>query len=179
MKRTFQPKKRQRAKEHGFRKRMSTKSGRKILASRRQKEVICIIYEDVGRKRGGILCLLPFFIIRQMRFNMKNTQSLKLNRDFRRAYKGDNFVGGYTVVYMKKNKYQFNRLGLRVGKATGKAVTRNRLKRLMRESYRLMEDDIEKGYDFIIVARNRAVGKTQSQIQGDIRFAMRKLGLIK
>ena len=106
---------------------------------------------------------------------MKNTQSLKLNRDFRRAYKGDNFVGGYTVVYMKKN----NRLGLRVGKATGKAVTRNRLKRLMRESYRLMEDDIEKGYDFIIVARNRAVGKTQSQIQGDIRFAMRKLGLIK
>ena len=104
---------------------------------------------------------------------MKNTQSLKLNRDFRRAYKGDNFVGGYTVVYMKKNKYQFNRLGLRVGKATGKAVTRNRLKRLMRESYRLMEDDIEKGYDFIIVARNRAVGKTQSQIQGDIRFAMR------
>ena len=35
---------------------------------------------------------------------MKNTQSLKLNRDFRRAYKGDNFVGGYTVVYMKKNK---------------------------------------------------------------------------
>ena len=61
---------------------------------------------------------------------MKNTQSLKLNRDFRRAYKGDNFVGGYTVVYMKKNKYQFNRLGLRVGKATGKAVTRNRLKGL-------------------------------------------------
>ena len=37
MKMTFQPKKRQRAKEHGFRKRMATKSGGKILASRRQK----------------------------------------------------------------------------------------------------------------------------------------------
>lgn len=110
---------------------------------------------------------------------MKNTQSLKLNRDFRRVYRGKSFAGGYVVVYMKKNRYPFNRLGLTVGKSVGGAVTRNRLKRLMRESYRLIEDKIKCGCDFILVARNRAAGKEQSQIQRDIEYAMNKLGLIE
>ncbi|MCC8170041.1 MAG: ribonuclease P protein component [Oscillospiraceae bacterium] len=111
---------------------------------------------------------------------MKNTQSLKRNRDFRRLYsRGKNFVGGYIVVYTSKNRFGENRLGLTVSKSIGKAVKRNRLKRLMREGYRLMEDRLSRGNDIIIVARGRALDKTQAQIQKDMEYAMRKLELIE
>jgi RNase P protein component len=42
-----------------------------------------------------------------------------------------------------------------------------------------MENRINQGFDIIIVARNRALGKTQAQIQKDVEYAMRKLELIK
>lgn len=111
---------------------------------------------------------------------MNNTTSLKRNNDFRRIYaRGKSFAGGYTVVYASKNRLGFNRLGLTVSKSVGKAVVRNRLKRLMRESMRLMRDSVLNGYDIIVVSRNRAVGKSQQQIMKDIEYAMRKLGLME
>lgn len=110
---------------------------------------------------------------------MKNTQSMKRNNDFRRLYSsGKSFAGAYTVIYYRNNKRDYNRMGLTVSKSAGKAVTRNRQKRLMRESYRLIEDNIRKGIDIVIVSRNRAIGKKRQQITKDMEYCLSKLGLL-
>lgn len=107
---------------------------------------------------------------------MKKTISLKLNRDFRRLYSRGKYAAcGYVVVYVQKNRSSQNRLGLTCGKAVGKAVTRNRVKRLIRESYRLYEDSIKSGYDIVIVARARAADKPFGTIYKDVRYAFNKL----
>lgn len=111
---------------------------------------------------------------------MVNTSSLKLNRDFRRLYsKGKSYAGGYIVIYALKNRRDDKRLGLTVGKTFGKAVKRNRIKRLMRESYRSLEDKLPNGYDFICVARTRAEGKSLDRIEKDMEYAFSKLGIIE
>ena len=110
----------------------------------------------------------------------KNTDSLKLLRDFRRVYrKGESCAGGFVVMYAIKNNQKQNRLGLTVSTAVGKAVVRSRVKRLIRESYRQIEDKLPTGYDFVAVARNRAAGKTLEQIRRDMEFSLSSLKLIE
>ena len=110
---------------------------------------------------------------------MKNTQPIKLNRDFRRLYRvGKSVAGGYVVVYMKPNKRGVNRVGFTVGKQLGNAVARNRAKRLMRESYRALEEKLTGASDMIIVARDRAAGRTYSEILKDLTYALRTLELL-
>lgn len=110
---------------------------------------------------------------------MKYTKSLKLNKDFRRLYyRGKSCVCRNVVVYCMKNRTDSNRLGITCGKNVGKAVKRNRLKRLVRESYRLMEDKIQKGFDFVVVVRTRAADKPFSEINADLVYAMKKLSIL-
>ena len=82
------------------------------------------------------------------------------------------------VVYLRKSRYDINRLGLTCTKTVGKAVERNRAKRLMREVYRLNEGKLKKGYDCIIVARTRAKSATYSEVERDFLYAARKLSFL-
>lgn len=110
---------------------------------------------------------------------MKNTQRIKLNRDFRRLYaRGKSVAGGYIVIYRSANRYGVNRVGFAVSKHLGNAVMRNRTKRLMRESYRMLESRIKGASDMIIVARNRAAGKDFNSIVRDMEYVLRSLEIL-
>lgn len=110
---------------------------------------------------------------------MKKTVALRQNHEFRSLYyKGGSKASGLLVVYFKKNRYGQSRLGITVSKKVGNAVTRNRVRRLIKENYRLMESEIKDGYDIVIVARNRMATSDFHASGASLRTLLGKCGLL-
>lgn len=104
---------------------------------------------------------------------------MKYNRDFRFLYRrGLQITAGYLVIYYKKTNKKENTLGITVTKKLGNAVVRNRVRRLIRECYRLREAEMTFGYNIVIVARGRAVEADFSAIKADMGYLLRKSGII-
>ncbi len=109
---------------------------------------------------------------------MLHTVSLKENSVFRRLYyKGSSAGNRYLVVYCRKNGSKCTRLGLTVSTKLGKAVVRNRMRRRLREVYRLHEAKLLSGYDIVIVARTAAVDADFAKLRSAFSHAVQKLGL--
>ena len=60
---------------------------------------------------------------------------------------------GPLTAYALPNGLDHPRLGVSIGRRVGTAPRRNRIKRLLRESFRLMQHDLPRGYDFVVVVR--------------------------
>jgi len=89
---------------------------------------------------------------------MENTVSLNVNNQFLRTYKkGKSVVSSILVLYYVKNREnRFNYLGITVSKKVGKAVLRNRVRRLIYENFRQRAQKLKKGYNIVFVARSGA-----------------------
>lgn len=94
-------------------------------------------------------------------------ESIKNNRDFLKIYRtGKSCANRYLVMYLASAQERCTgRIGISVSKKVGNSVVRHRIKRLIKESYRLNESRFLKGYDLVIVARKDAKGKGYSEIE--------------
>ncbi|MBQ2839772.1 MAG: ribonuclease P protein component [Oscillospiraceae bacterium] len=110
---------------------------------------------------------------------MKNTVSVKKNKDFRLIYKrGKSSVSPVLALYARKNKKPSNRIGITVSTKVGKAVVRNRVRRRIREAYRINEKSFLPGYDIIIVSRVRAAKASFREIEKNLLELSARLGLL-
>lgn len=115
-----------------------------------------------------------------MNFIMKNTLPIRLNKNFKRMYyKGKTCANQYLAVYYLKNKLNSNRLGITVSKKIGKAVVRNKVKRLIKENYRLKENLLVTGFDLVIVSRVRANSANFRMISQAMDGLFDKINLFK
>ena len=85
---------------------------------------------------------------------MNKTEMLKKNYEFKKVFlKGKYYRGEFIEAFIVKTnkKENINRIGIAVSKKNSNSVKRNKIKRLIKENYRLQEEKIKTGYNIIFL----------------------------
>lgn len=106
---------------------------------------------------------------------MLRKEVLRNKEDFNRIYRKGRSVGErYVVIFCLKNSLGYTRVSYLASKKVGNSVKRNRARRLMRESVRMI-GGLPSGYDFIIIARNTINERKCADVKKSIEAALKKL----
>ena len=113
---------------------------------------------------------------------MKDNSELTLRKqkDFSRVYKKGKSKGSkYVVVLYRNNNLGYTRTAFVSSKKVGNSVQRNRSRRLMRESYYSVRNNIKEGYDIIFVARNSINDAGMKEVLHSMYGTLKGCGLFK
>ncbi|EFI41689.1 MULTISPECIES: ribonuclease P protein component [Peptoniphilus] len=101
---------------------------------------------------------------------------LKKNIDFQRVYAKRNINGNKNLtVFFKKNGLDNKRVGFTITKKIGNAVIRNKIKRRLREIYRLNFDILPEGYDYVFVVKKTCVDLSYKELEKSFIHLSKKL----
>lgn len=112
---------------------------------------------------------------------MKKEFRIKANKEFQHVFKkGKSFANRQLVIYfLKKPDQRHFRIGLSVGKKIGNAVTRNRIKRYLRQAFLELEENIRNDYDIVIIARQPTKEMNFHQMKKSLTHLLMKQHLLK
>ena len=108
-------------------------------------------------------------------FSLSKSQRIHSNRDFAGIYELNQRAGDeHLLIFALVNQLNTTRFGLSVSKRHGNAVRRMRLKRLLREAFRLTQHELPMGLDLILIPRIRS-GAGLSDYQNSLLRLSQKL----
>ncbi len=109
------------------------------------------------------------------------TIMLKKNYEFQKVFAKKNYYGGkYLEMFIIDNNKQSNYMGIAISKKIANSVQRNKIKRLIRENYRQIEEKIVKGKTYVILWKKKASieNATYYNVKEDIDRIFKKANLI-
>ena len=110
---------------------------------------------------------------------LPRSRILKKKKDFQAVYsRGKSYANRFLVLYVFRSNGFQGKVGFAAGKKLGNAVKRNRIKRLLRESYRMHQSEIEEGVSLLLVGRKAALAVKCQELEMAFLALGRKAGIM-
>ena len=104
---------------------------------------------------------------------MEKRIRLRSNQDYKKVYaRGKSYLNRNFTLIVKSNVLDHARVGFSITKKMGNAVTRNRLKRRLREMIRLNQKRLVKPMDIIVIPRQNTLDMDYKKLESQLRHVL-------